>query len=86
MATKRKRQGGIPLFQVRDAVSIAVGAFLLVYQALIWRINPYLVGAALTLLGFPSIVGAVNELRASKNTQDTTDSSSDSPSPSVSPR
>ncbi len=88
MATKRnQRKSGVTLYKVRDAVSMTTGAFMLVYQTIAWRINPYLVGAALTLLGFPSVIGAWNEARRSKSmTRDTTDSSSDSASASASPQ
>lgn len=82
MATKRKTRG-IPFFKIRDAVAMFTGTFMLLYQTITWHINPYLVGAALTLLGFPSVVGALNEAKRSGNTDDTTDSSSSSPSPSV---
>jgi uncharacterized membrane protein HdeD (DUF308 family) len=59
-----------------------VGAFILLDMTLTSRVNPYLVGAALTLLGFPSVVGAWSEARNGKEkTPDTTDSSSPSLSP-----
>jgi hypothetical protein len=63
VATKRKGRGGITLFKVRDAASIAIGSFMLLYQTITWQINPYLVAAALTLLGFPSVVGAISHAR-----------------------
>lgn len=57
---------------------------MLLYQTVTWHINPYLVGAALALLGFPSVIGAFNLGRGSETPEDTTDSSSDSPSRSPS--
>jgi len=83
VATRRKRRGGIPLFKIRDGVGITVGAFMLLYMTITWRINPYLVGAALTLLGFPSIVGAWNEAKraaaSNEEPEGTIDSSQHSP-------
>lgn len=84
MATKRnQRRQGTPLYKVRDAIGMTVGAFILIFETVTQQVNPYLVGAALTLLGSPTVIGAWNEARRGKEmTEDTTDSSSPSLSPS----
>lgn len=83
MATKRSQRRGTPLYKVRDAIGMTVGAFILIFETITQQVNPYLTGAALTLLGSPTIIGAWNEARRGKETtEDTTDSSSPSLSPS----
>lgn len=41
----------------RDAILVAIGAFILIYQTVLApNPNPYLIGAGLTALGLPSAI------------------------------
>jgi hypothetical protein len=62
-----------------------VGAFLLMYMCLTWHVNPYLVGAALTLLGFPSVAGAIMNARRQEEDDEEDESTTRSRSQSRSP-
>jgi hypothetical protein len=42
---------------VRDGVLLGLGAFLLVWQMVTNNVNPWLVGAALGILGIPTGIG-----------------------------
>lgn len=57
--------------KLRDYVSMGLGSFLFLYQAITWHISAELLGAALVLVLGPGAIGLFQLARGSDETLDT---------------
>lgn len=76
MSRSRKATGLPPV--IRDTVLLAVGASMLVYMTVTFRVNAWLVGAALACLGLPIGIGTLSLSRGKTETPPTPERSSSS--------
>lgn len=60
-----KRDTGLPK-GIRDGVLLAVGSFMLLFMMYTGRVYPILVGAALTIMGIPTVDRAAEIIRSTR--------------------